>query len=377
MQSIRIGTNQAGQRLDKFLRKYLPLAGNGFLYKMLRKKNITLNGKKAEGNEILQLNDEVSTFFSEETFAKFSGRPSAPSEGERKEPSEPFRREAGKGCGSARKAWDGVGYRMNARGQGQVEEYIAAYEKLRGITVLYEDNDLLILDKPPGILVQKAEADGLSLNEWMIGYLLRQNPALAEELALFRPSICNRLDRNTSGIVLCGKSLPGLRFFSQCIRERSVRKFYRTICAGSLEEAAGIEGYLVKDSAENRVVVTAKEGPKASPIRTVYTPIAATDAYTLLEVELITGKSHQIRAHLASIGHPLIGDHKYGSEAVNRTMKRRYSLEHHLLHACRVEFPEMPAGLGAQLSGRSIEAPCPGQFRKLEKELFSPGRGAH
>lgn len=476
MQSIRIGTNQAGQRLDRFLHKYLPLAGNGFLYKMLRKKNITLNGKKAEGNEILRLNDEVCTFFSEETFAKFSGRPYVPSAQENLEKKMPGRKSLDSASGDEEESGDGVlnrkqesadreatpkgtrnvsrsagktgaGLEIHAAGRTSVKEYEAAYEKLGGITILYEDKDFLILNKPSGILAQKAEPGDMSLNEWMIGYLLHQNPALAEELPLFRPSICNRLDRNTSGIVLCGKSFPGLQFFNQCIRERSVRKFYRTVCAGALREAASIEGYLVKDNAENRVIVTAKEnkaikvaatteedkatkvisateedkdtkvvsateedkatkvisateeeqrpdsrktvaapmptkdgrrraksGEKAAPICTVYTPIAVTDTYTLLEVELITGKSHQIRAHLASIGHPLIGDYKYGLEAVNRTLKRKYGLEHQLLHACRVEFPEIPSGPGVQLSGRSIEAPCPGQFHRLERELFPTGK---
>lgn len=442
MQSIRIGTNQAGQRLDRFLHKYLPLAGNGFLYKMIRKKNITLNGKKAQGNEILQPGDEVCTFFSEETFAKFSGRPYVPLVQEHPEKKMPSRKSLDSASGDERESVDGVldrkqesadrkaapkeirnvsrfggktgagaGPEIHAAGRTSVKEYEAAYEKLGGITILYEDEDFLILNKPSGILAQRAEPGDMSLNEWMIGYLLHQNPALAEELPLFRPSICNRLDRNTSGIVLCGKSFPGLRFFNQCIRERSVRKFYRTICTGALREAAAIEGYLVKDNVENRVIVTAKEdnatkiisaieedqrpdsrktaadpmltkdgrrraksGEKAAPICTVYTPIAVTDTYTLLEVELITGKSHQIRAHLASIGHPLIGDYKYGLEAVNRTLKRKYGLEHQLLHACRVEFPEILFGPGVQLSGRSIEAPCPGQFHRLERELFPTGK---
>lgn len=407
MQSVRIGTNQAGQRLDKFLHKYLPLAGNGFLYKMLRKKNITLNGRKAEGNEILQPGDQVCTFFSEETFAKFSGREAPKGYAEDVSP-----QKSGKTSASAGDVRNSGERDIHARGQkpvkalnenpakeNLVKEYEAAYKKLCGITVLYEDSDFLILDKPSGILTQKAAAGDLSLNEWMIGYLLHQNPALAEELPLFRPSVCNRLDRNTSGIVLCGKSFPGLQFFSQCVREHSVRKFYRTICVGALREAASIEGHLVKDSAQNRVIVTAgnvlageerqskgrrtakvqelqaaPRSGKASPICTVYAPIAVTDAYTLLEVELITGKSHQIRAHLASIGHPLTGDYKYGLEAVNRMLRKKYGLEHHLLHAGRVTFPEITSGPGARLSGRSIEAPCPEQFRELEEALFPTGR---
>lgn len=332
MQSVIIGKNQAGQRLDKFLHKYLPCAGMGFLYKMLRKKNITLNGKKAEGGEILSLGDEVRLFFSEETFDKFSG---------------------------------GKGGLRQGMGGGE------AYRRLRGIGILYEDDDFLFLDKPAGILTQKAAGD-YSLNEWLLGYLLARDPSLSEELHTFRPSICNRLDRNTSGIVLCGKSLGGLQYLSSCVKERRVKKYYRTICVGALREAGVAEGSLVKDTARNHVTVACPpqgQGEEASTIRTAYRPIAVTEAYTLLEVELITGKTHQIRAHLASLGHPLIGDYKYGLASVNHALKRKYGLEHQLLHAYRVEFPETDEAPGRSLSGMSLCAPCPDLFMEIQRNL--------
>ncbi len=339
MQSVKIGANQAGQRLDKFLHKYLPQAGNGFLYKMLRKKNITLNGKKAEGGEILLAGDELCLFFSDETFAKFTGSSPLPLEAE------------------------------------AFKEYKTAYEKLQGISILYEDKDFLILNKPVGILSQKAAPHDLSLNEWLVGYLLSKAPALAQELSTFRPAVCNRLDRNTSGIVLGGKSLAGLQYINKCLKERTVHKFYRTICAGALQEAASIEGYLMKDPQENKVAVSShrKDVPfeeKPVFIHTAYVPIAVTASYTLLEVELITGKSHQIRAHLASIGHPLVGDVKYGQASVNRDFRRQYGLTHQLLHAYRVTFPKCSSGVGSSLSDRTITAPCPASFSKLESGLF-------
>lgn len=343
MQSVTIEKNQAGQRLDKFLHKYLPQAGTGFLYKMLRKKNITLNGKKAEGHEILALNDRVCIFFSDETFAKFSGVSASTTDG-------------------------------RTPGASLASECRRAYDRLKGITMLYEDADFLILDKPEGVLTQKAEAGDFSLNEWLIGYLLSCHALSVEELSTFHPSVCNRLDRNTSGIVLCGKSLAGLQYLSECIKERRVRKFYRTICVGALREPAKIEGYLVKDTAENRVTVSrtplrhTKE--KEFPVCTVYSPLLTMDKYTLLEVELITGKTHQIRAHLASIGHPLIGDFKYGQASLNNRLKSTYGLEHQLLHAYRVEFPETASGSGMSLNGKSFCAPCPDFFRKLETELL-------
>ncbi|MDE6700251.1 MAG: RluA family pseudouridine synthase, partial [Acetatifactor sp.] len=166
MQEITVGTNQAGQRLDKFLHKCLPEAQNSFLYKMLRKKNITLNGKRAEGRELLQQGDVVRMFFAEETFLKFSG-------------------------------------------QSGKSEYLKAYRQLEDISVIYEDKERVILNKPAGVLSQKAKDSDLSLNEWLIGYLLETGAITAGELCTFKPSVCNRLDRNTSGLVLCGKTLHG------------------------------------------------------------------------------------------------------------------------------------------------------------------------
>lgn len=356
MQSVIIGKNQAGQRLDKFLHKYLPNAGTGFLYKMLRKKNITLNGKKAEGAELLNVNDKVCFFFSDETFEKFSGK------------------KADENSVAA------GGQNLSTKSRQLLAEYEAAYRKLKGITVLYEDEHILALNKPAGILTQKAAVTDLSLNEWLIGYLLESSPQLARELDTFRPSVCNRLDRNTSGIVLCGKSLAGLQYLSRCIKERTIGKFYRTIVWGNLERAEQIQGFLVKDHATNRVSVRtvdvtnqASNGDAGtetpSLIKTAYKPISASGNYTLLEVELITGKTHQIRAHLASIGHPLIGDFKYGKESVNRSLKKQFGLEYHLLHAYRITFPEDAGEVGGILSGRTITAPYPTAFEKLQQAL--------
>lgn len=372
MKSVVIGKNQAGQRLDKFLHKCLPLAGDGFLYKMLRKKNITLNGKKAEGREILAENDEVRLFFSDETFAKFAGTPAVGPEMKSCVSGEPAAAPNANMASNRKvqKAASTEGETMDSKLSGYLHEYRKAYESLGGITVLYEDDDYLILNKPPGLLTQKAAPGDVSLNEWMIGYLLAQKQIPPEELSFFRPSVCNRLDRNTSGIVLCGKSLAGLQYLGKCVRERSIGKYYRAICVGALREAAAIHGYLVKDTARNRVTVSAvPPAENASLIHTAYSPVAVTDAFTLLEVELVTGKSHQIRAHLASMGHPLAGDRKYGSESVNRTLKKQFGLEHHLLHACRVTFPEAGPGSGQRLSGRTVCAPCPDLFRKLEEAL--------
>lgn len=338
MQVITIESNQAGQRFDKLLHKYLPEAPSSFLYKMLRKKNITLNGKKAEGKEILAVGDEVKLFLAEDTIAKFSGNSTQNT--------------------------------LVPSGLTSLSvSYTQAYKALKGITVLYEDEHVLILNKPAGILTQKATDKDMSLNEWMIGYLLHTGSITPEELRLFRPSVCNRLDRNTSGLVLCSKSLAGSQALSKLIQERTIRKFYRTIVGGRLAEASRIEGFLHKDNRTNRVTVTTdrsgQQSEKSSYIQTAYTPLTGKNNMTYLEVELITGKTHQIRAHLSSIGYPLLGDSKYGSNQWNQAASR-YGLKWQLLHAYRLEFPVLEGAL-AGLSRKQIIAPLPPKFMEILK----------
>lgn len=357
MQSVTIGNNQAEQRLDKFLRKYLPAAGSSFLYKMLRKKNITLNGKKAEGKEMLQVGDEVRFFFSEETFAKFSGGRVVENEAINKS-AENFSENTKSDT------------KHNALRNNEYLQYAKAYKSIRGIDILYEDANILIVNKPVGVLTQKATAADVSLNEWLIGYLLAEDKLKEEELVTFRPSVCNRLDRNTSGIVLCGKSLAGSQALSRVIKERTIQKFYRTICMGSLQGDRLLEGYLYKEEATNKVtVLPSLSKEQATPIRTAYHPLANTKDYTLLEVELITGRTHQIRAHLASIGHPLIGDYKYGNRRNNDMLKKQFGLEAQLLHAYRILFPDNETGVLAALNGREVIAPCPPLFQRIAQNM--------
>lgn len=344
MQSFQIGPNEAGQRFDKFLRKYLPSASAGFLYKMLRKKNITLNGKKAEGGELLEIGDQVSVFFSEETFQKFREDPNPARRAEREETA--------------------------VETPGKRAAYEQAYRQLKGIEILYEDENVIFLNKPAGILSQKACAEDLSLNEWLIGRLLERGAVTEESLRTFKPSVCNRLDRNTGGIVLCGKTFAGSRELNRLIRERRVRKFYRTFVKGRLTEGAHVRGILRKEEASNRVTVVPSfdsGSGDGSEIETVYEPVRVFSDRTCLEVELITGKSHQIRAHLASMGHPVMGDPKYGDAAWNELCRSRYDVRWQLLYACRIEFPDITGPL-QPLSGRCFTAALPEIYSRLMTE---------
>lgn len=328
MQSYQIKENEAGQRFDKFLHKFMPTAQNSFLYKMLRKKNIVLNGKKAEGKEMLSVGDVVSFYFSDETFTLFTGRTG-----------------------------------------DSTSDYEKAYKTLKGIQVIYENSHILILNKPAGILTQKAEKEDLSLNEWMIGYLLQKKKISSQELATFKPSVQNRLDRNTSGLVLCGISLAGSQLLSRLIKERSIDKYYYAIVAGQVTEQAEIKGYLTKDNRLNKVSIY-KENQGGSEIHTAYKPIGHGDDFTCLNVKLITGKTHQIRAHMASIGHPLLGDVKYGESktAIHAKYKKACNVKYQMLHAQRVVFPTLAEPF-SDISGQSFTAPLPNQFL----EVFSYG----
>lgn len=342
MQEIIVGAGQAGQRFDKFLRKYMKEAPDSFLYKMLRKKNITLNGKKADGREKLAEGDRIALFFADDTLRKFRGIS-----------------EAGKAGG-----FRGNGGAADASERREAER---AYDRFGKLSVLYEDDHVLLVDKPAGMLSQKAERNDLSLNEWLTGYLLKSGGLTEEELRLQRPGVCNRLDRNTSGIVICGKSLYGSQQMSRLLKERSLHKYYLLYVEGQMRGERRIEGFLRKDEAANKAEILKKEEPGAAKIVTAYRPLDTRSDKTLVEVELITGKTHQIRAHLASEGFPLIGDYKYGDRAKCDSRKRQYGITHQLLHAYRVVFPEMPDKL-AGLSGREIKAPLPELFRRLSAD---------
>ena len=283
MKEFIIEENEAGQRFDKYLAKLLKEAPKSFFYKMLRKKNITLNGKKATGNEKLLKGDTIKLFLSDETFDKFAGS----------------------------------------------TQVARAYCEL---DIIYEDADIIIINKPAGMLSQPADDGEPSLVEYLIGYLLKKGELTEEQLKTFKPSVCNRLDRNTSGMVCAGKSLAGLQFLSRIFHDRTLHKYYLCLVKGKLDKPAHIKGYLHKDKKNNKVTVSKQEFPDSLPIETAYRPIDSNGKMTLLEVELITGRTHQIRAHLGSIGHPLLGDAKYGDRDFNRAYTK-FGVRNQLLHA--------------------------------------------
>lgn len=388
MKEIVIKDNEAGKRLDKFLGQYLSKASTGFIYKMLRKKNIVINGKKATGQEKLQKGDIVTLWLSDDTFLKFANDRLAKAQ----------------------------------RGEGvSVTEFTKAFKSLKGIDVLFENKDVLFVNKPVGVLTQKAESKDVSLNEWLVGYLLDTTAISPEDLITFRPSVSNRLDRNTSGIVICAKSLKGAQMMAEGLKLRTFQKYYRTVVSGIIDKPEEIKGLLTKNSKTNTVTVKAisdlsetfedditqnsknntndkdNTNDKAnkdnsnginsfdnnkdsnsskqkdeSYIETAYSPVAVNKKWNLtyLEVELRTGKTHQIRAHLSGTGHPIVGDPKYGDEKVNESFKQTYGLKSQLLHCYRLKFPDDKEAFG-DLAGMEIIAPLYSKFQNLVKDKFN------
>jgi len=367
MKQFTVEENEAGQRLDKLLAKLLNKAPKSFIYKMLRKKNITLNGKKAEGSEKLEISDEIKLFLSDETIEQFN--------------------------------------------EAKNEEDVSSTDVEQSVNVIYEDKHILVVNKPLGILSQKAEKDDVSMVEYIIAYLLNSKQITREQLVSFKPSICNRLDRNTGGILIAGKSLLGLQEMARLLKNRSLEKYYLCIVKGKVEEKKLIEGYLTKDEEKNQVKIYPNQVANTEYICTEYEPLvysknalkdetlireeayirnlkktteenlSATSMkskadeddvagiYTLLQVKLITGRSHQIRAHLASIGYPIIGDFKYGEQKTNHYFKRKYDLSYQLLHSNRMVFPSISGEL-SYLSEKEFIAEVPELFAKIRTDLF-------
>lgn len=277
MRELIIKKNDAGQRLDKFITKALGLP-TGLLYKAIRTKKIKVNRKRAENNTLLAEGDTVQCFLPEEFFEKRTDEGS----------------------------------------------YLRITPKL---SVIYEDENILLLNKRPGVSVHEDENGSTdTLITHVLAYLYQKGEYLPEDEQSFTPALCNRIDRNTGGIVIAAKTAEALRVMNEKIKLREIDKFYLAAIHGIPKKAEDtLYGYLIKDEKNNIVRVYDRNPPRgAKNIITRYRVIAKNGDSALIEVELLTGRTHQIRAHMAHIGHPLVGDGKYGINKSDRARGYKY-----------------------------------------------------
>ena len=346
MREVIISEREEGQRLDRYLEKYMPDAPKSFFYKMMRKKNIVLNGKKVSGSERIQTGDQIKLFLADETIDGFrSGKKAQevdlgaqhlsqakrPTNGARQMP------QAKRPTNGAQQMPQAKRLEKGAR-QGKIELQQGHYDRnLPPLQIVYEDAQFLVVNKPVGVLSQKADRNDRSIVEQITDYL-------ADNAAddTFRPGICNRLDRNTSGLIVAGKTVRALQDINKRFKERTICKYYLCVVHGSVSKKQYLKGCLEKDSRTNKVTVRQQPGPNSVPIATEYLPLQQGvyqgESFTLLQVHLITGKSHQIRAHLASIGHPLVGDVKYSTKRASAFDREQLHQRVQLLHAWQLIF---------------------------------------
>lgn len=316
MKEICITKDDSGQRIDKYLLKYFNKANKSFIYKMLRKKRIKLNNGRADGSEILSEGDSVQMYLADDTMDSF-----------------------------------------------MEEKTISKVKCTFGI--VYEDENILVVNKPAGLLSHSESADDTNtLIDQILYYLNEKGEYIPEKDSTFTPALCNRLDRNTSGLIIAGKKAHAVRAVNAAIKDKKIRKFYRAIVCGQINACGRLENMYIKDTDKNKAAIS--DGGKK--IITKYIPIEYTEKYTLLEIELITGKSHQIRLHMQSIGSPIIGDTKYGNMDENRKFSK-LGVKRHMLHAYRIEWSGMDKELD-YLNGKSMIADIPNDFKRAETEIF-------
>lgn len=305
MKEFTIGPNDAGQRLDRFLAKAVPLLPASLAQKYIRIKRIKLGGKRVERDTRLKEGDVLQLYINDEFFDK----------------------------------------------PREDNAYLTvAVPKLN---IVYEDEHILLVDKRPGLAVHPHDGAeyGRTLIDHIQSYLYQKREWRPREENAFTPALCNRIDRNTGGIVIAAKTAKALRVMNQKIKDRELDKRYLAIVEGTPRPQKGsLKGYLFKDAKQNRVFVTDTPQPGAKTCQTNYITLASRNGLSLVECELITGRTHQIRAQFAHAGHPLLGDGKYGK------LDKRYDRNYQALYSYKLTFCfTTDAGALEYLNGKSFQ----------------------
>lgn len=310
MKEFTIGRNDAGQRLDRFLAKAVPLLPASLAQKYIRIKRIKCNGKRIDRDTRLQEGDVLQLYINDEFFDK----------------------------------------------PREDNAYLTvANPKL---SIVYEDENILLVDKPVGMVVHEDESgDSDTLINRIKSYLYRKGEYHPENELSFAPALCNRIDRNTCGIVIAAKNAESLRILNQKIRDRELTKLYLCIACGKVTpDSATLTAYLEKNSDTNTVKISDKKTKSNLTIKTKYKVIAYNGENSLLKVDLLTGRTHQIRAHLAYIGHALLGDGKYGNNKLNK----KYGFKYQALCSYELQFKfTTDAGCLSYLDGKCFKAKAP------------------
>lgn len=321
MRELKIGKNENDQRLDRFIKKYLEKAPAGFIYKMIRKKNIELNRKRAKPDTMIYEGDKVQLFLAEDTIKKFEAE----------------------------------------------KEEITTDKRLN---IIYEDDNIVLINKESGMLSHGRGGEfEENVVDSLISYLIKTGDYVPRVEKTFTPSICNRLDRNTSGLMVGAKNYKSLKIINDAFKRMDIKKFYKTIVEGELQEEKREKAYIVKDEEKNRVSIASKGEEESKRIVTGIRSLKVKNGYSLVEVELVTGRTHQIRIHLSSLGYPIIGDRKYGDKKVNNQFKKEYNINNQILHSYKLEFGGLEDGL-EYLNGKVFKAPFTKEFLEVEEDLF-------
>ncbi|MEG1002550.1 RluA family pseudouridine synthase [Clostridium sp.] len=318
---IEIGANEAGQRLDKFLRKLLKDVPLSAIFKALRKGDVRVNGKKQKEKYALEINDVIEIKY--------------------------------------------------LQSQKMTEKKVDTFIKVDacGLKSVYEDNNLLVVEKWPGVLVHPDTNKKIpTLTDYVLSYLNEKGDYIPEEEITFTPAPCNRLDRNTSGVVMFGKNFESLRELNEIIREGKVKKYYMALVKGRIKDGL-YKGYILKNEEANISRIFDKKVKDSKEISMEVKTLESDGAFSLLEIDLITGRSHQIRAHLSHLGNPIVGDSKYGDKVLNSHFFNKYGLDYQFLYAYKLNFKNTDGKL-EYLKNKVITQALPPIFKKIKYDTF-------